>query len=273
MINIIIFSRDRACQLELFLRSMKHYFREFSSHKINVLYTYSNEKYKVGYEKLFKIHNDSNINYIKEVTKFRDHVLSLIDQSKEYTVFFVDDIVFKNEFSTTSKPFRYFVDDKILCISLRLHPNLSYCYPAQIHMTPPLFEDNMTFKWRGQSGDYGYPMSLDGHIFKTKDIYPLLILPYNNPNSMESILSVYPLNKPKMICFDESIIMNLPINRVQIYNNNVHGNVSASFLNDQFLNDYIIDFEKFKGFKNISCHQEVEINFIKNNSEEDVTQF
>jgi len=263
--NIIVFSKDRSCQLDLFLRSMKLYFKEFSENKINILYTFSDSKFERGYEQLKTVHNDDNINYVKEKMKFKDHVISLIDQSDEYTMFFVDDIVFKNQFTFESKQFKLFMlDESILCLSLRLHPKLSYCYPARVHMVPPNFENNMTFRWFGEAGDYGYPMSLDGHIFRTKDIFPLIrVLSYTNPNSMESILAYCPLNKPKMICFDESIIMNLPINRVQTFNTNVCGNVSASLLNEQFLNGNIIDMEKFKGFKNISCHQEMDINLIK----------
>ena len=34
-------------------------------------------------------------------------------------------------------------------------------------------------------------------------------------------------------------------------------------LNDKFLEGYIIDFDDFKGVKNISCHKEIEINFVK----------
>ena len=63
-INIIGFSKDRPAQLELFIRSMKFYFREFYEYKINILYTYSDDRFKEGYDKLFKIHADSNINYI-----------------------------------------------------------------------------------------------------------------------------------------------------------------------------------------------------------------
>lgn len=40
MLNIIVFSKDRPAQLELFLRSMKLYFTEFYEHKINILYTF-----------------------------------------------------------------------------------------------------------------------------------------------------------------------------------------------------------------------------------------
>lgn len=263
--NIIIFSKDRPCQLELFLRSVKKYFKEFSQYNFKVLYTYSDSNFEEGYKKLFKIHNDDNISYIKEGNKFKDSLLKIIDKEKDYSIFFVDDIIFKNKFTLNSKQFKLFtLDDNILTLSLRLHNNLTYCYPARIHMNPPKFESNMSFRWRGQPGDYGYPMSLDGHFFRTKDILTFLkSLPYNNPNSLESYLSMYPLNRPKMICFEESIIMNLPINKVQNFNQNVHGNISAKFLNDKFLENYIIDLEPFDGFKNMSCHQEVEIKFIK----------
>lgn len=269
MLNIIVFSKDRAAQLELFIRSMKFYFKEFSEHKINVLYTYSDNKYKEGYEKLFTIHNDSNINYIKETQDFKRHVILLLDQENPYTIFFVDDIVFKNPFTLNSKQFKLFtLNDEILTLSLRLHKHLTYCYSARIRQTPPNFDSNLLFRWYGMQGDYGYPMSLDGHFFRTREITALTkVLTFNNPNSYESILAGYPFNRLKMICFEESIILNNPINKVQTWNNNVHGNVSAMFLNDKFLENYIIDFEDFKGFVNISCHQEVEIKLIKNEAE------
>lgn len=265
MLNIIIFSKDRPMQLELFLRSMKFYFKEFNSYIINILYKYSNDEFKNGYEKLFKIHNDENIKYIKETQNFKSHVLLLLNKDNPYSVFFVDDIVFKNKLTLNSKEFKLFtLKNEILTLSLRLHPNLTYCYPAGIKMETPHFENNLSFKWLGLKGDYGYPMSLDGHFFRTIDILSISkIINFTNPNSFESMLSAYPLNRLKMICYEESIIVNNPINKVQNYNNNVHGDVSAQFLNEKFLEGYIIDLEDFKGLKNISCHQEVEINFIK----------
>jgi hypothetical protein len=265
MLNIIIFSKDRACQLELLLRSMKIYFKEFNDYKINVLYTYSKDKFKEGYDKLFKIHNDKNINYIRETESFKNHVLLLLNQDNPYTVFFVDDIIFKNPFTLNCKQFKLFtMNDEILTLSLRLHPSLSYCYSARIRQTPPSFDSNLSFKWLGLAGDYGYPMSLDGHFFRTKEIAALTkVLTFNNPNSYESMLAGYPLKRMKMVCFEQSIIVNNPVNKVQTFNNNFHGNVSAEFLNDNFLDEYIIDLEPFKGFKNISCHQEIEIKLVK----------
>lgn len=264
-INIIVFSRDRACQLELFLRSMKYYFKEFEQYKINVLYTYSNHEFKNGYDKVFSIYNDNNINYIKENQIFKNHILSLLDQENPYTIFFVDDIIFKNPFTLDCKQFEMFTtNDDILTLSLRLHPHLTYCYAARCTMRKPNFDTNLIFDWNGLDGDYGYAMSLDGHFFRTIDILAITkMINFTNPNSYESILSCYHLNRSKMICFEDSIIINNPINKVQNFNNNIHGNITAKYLNDMFLNDYIISLDNFAGIKNISCHQEIDIKFDK----------
>ena len=265
MINIIVFSKNRGSQLELFIRSMKFYFKEFDEYTLNVLYTYSTDNFKKGYEKVFNIHNDKNINYVKETLPFKYHILLLLNADNPHTIFFVDDIVFKNEFTMKCKQFKLFsMNDDILALSFRLHPKLTYCYSARIRQRIPKFNSNLIFKWHGEQGDYNYPMSLDGHFFRTNEIIALSkALAYNNPNSYEAILARYPLNRLKMICFEDSIIVNNPINKVQNYNNNVHGNVTAEYLNDKFLDGYIIDFEDFKGVKNFACHQEIEINFIK----------
>lgn len=264
--NIIIFSKDRASQLDLFIRSIKKYFKEFDDLTFNVLYTYSTDSFRVSYDKLITIHDDTNIKYIKETKPFKEHLLSLIDETIDHTLFFVDDMVFKNDFSLKSLEYKLFsTDDEILSLSLRLHKNLSYCYPARLRMIPPKFDSNSTFRWRGQSGDYGYPMSLDGHFFRTKDIILLFKgLKYNNPNSLESQLASYPINRPKMICFNESSVVTVPVNKVQTFNNNIFGEISAEFLNEKFLNDYLIDLEPFDGVKNISCHQEFKYEYIKN---------
>lgn len=266
--NIIIFSKDRAAQLDLFLRSMKKYFKKFWDYQINILHTYSSDSYKEGYERLFGLHPDSNINFVKE-NDFKKDLLSLIDEKDEVSIFFVDDIVWKNPFSISSDAYQYFLENKeVLTLSLRLHMNLTYCYPARLNMKPPSnkYQDGyFSFLWRGQMGDYGYPMSLDGHFFKTKDILPLFTgLVYNNPNSLESILSIYPIpNKPKMLCLPESVIMNIPANRVQTFNQNIHGKIPAEFLNTKFLEGYFIDIKPFEGFKNISCHQEMTMSLMK----------
>lgn len=262
--NIIIFSKNRACQLELLLRSMKWSFKEFNESVIKILYTYSSDEFKRGYDRVISLHSDKNIIWKKE-TSFKKDLLGLIDTSQKHSVFFVDDDIFKENFSINDNEFKYFQSHgDVLCLSLRLHPNLSYCYTMAMSQRIPLFNGNNVFLWYNQDGDYGYPMSLDGHVFRTKDIISLLTeLYYNNPNSLEATLAIRPLLQPKMICYNKSIIFNNPVNKVQDWNNNIHGNITAEFLNNEFLSNKIIDFDYFINFENISCHQEMDIRFIE----------
>jgi len=260
-INIIIFSKDRAAQLELFIRSMKEFFKEFNDHQIKILYKSSNYEFEKGYRKVISIHNDSNIQWRQEVQDFQKSLTSIIDFKDKYSVFFVDDNVFKEPFSLEDKQFKIFSERKdILTLSLRLHPRLNYCYPARLKQVSPPMDKDGVFNWFGKPGDFGYALSLDGHIFETRNIkYYFLNLRYNGPNDLESQMAMHPIPIPNMICYDKSKIMNLPLNKVQNYNNNVHGNVTAEFLNQKFLEGKRISLNNIRGFENYSCHQEIDI--------------
>jgi len=257
--NIIVFSKDRPLQLELFIRSFNKYVKDFDKYVINVLYTFSNINYKNGYNKLISM-DYQNVKYIREYN-FKQNLIELINGSNEYTVFFVDDNIFINNIDFNDNQSEIFKSDPdILCRSLRLNPNLTYCYTEGVQMLKPYFIQNNIFHWRGQKGDFGYPMSLDGHIFRTGEILPYIInLDYYNPNLLEGKMAIRPLNLPKMICYDKSIIVNNPCNKVQNVNNNKHGNISVEELNNNFLNGYIISTENTDGFENNACHQEIEI--------------
>lgn len=261
MINIILFSRDRACQLELLLRSMKLLFKEYKEHQINVLYTYSNQNFENGYNILMEEY--SEVNFIKE-NNFKEDVMKLIDVNNKYTVFFVDDIIFKEKFTLKCKQIEIFSnDDSFACLSLRLHTQLNYCYTMNVSMKSPNMDSNGIFNWRGTDADFNYTMSLDGHIFKTDMILNLMKdIEFCNPNSLEGSLACRPpYDKPLMICFQKSVIFNNPINKVQTNNPNRHGFIDAYYLNDMFLSGKRIKLEPYLGLQNISCHQEMPIQF------------
>lgn len=261
-VNIVVFSKDRAMQLDLFIRSFSKMVTNPQLYEINVLYTYTNDKFRDGYDRLIEKKYPQVI--FKKEIDFKSSLLELINLQFPYTVFFTDDDVFKMPFDFYDSQMDVFNrDGDILCRSLRLHKNLNYCYPAKIPIKPPLFLEDNTFEWRGQLGDYGYPMSVDGHIYRTKDIMPFLTnLEYNNPNLLEGRMVGAHISATKMMCYDKSIIVNNPINKVQTVNNNIHGNIGADFLNDKFLGGEIISLDNFIGIENTSCHQEIPLTFI-----------
>jgi hypothetical protein len=264
--NIIIFSKDRAAQLDLLLRSMKRMFPE--SHKsrdIHVLYTYSDEAFGAGYVRTITMHPDIHYAY-ENKGKFKEDLLKLISKDRYFTMFFVDDNVFKNPFNIGCEEVKEFVHrEDIACVSLRLCPRIDYCYTMNVPMAVPTFPESNRLIWtwsQASPGDWSYPMSLDGHLFKTKEILPLLnLLNYSNPNTLEGNLANSPFNIPRMICFEDSKIFNIPANKVQNVNGNRHGNYSATDINEQFMRGKRFSLEKIlnnpAAIKNTSCHQDI----------------
>jgi hypothetical protein len=264
--NIVIFSKDRPAQLELFLTSMKYFFPEWhKSRDIHVLYTYSNEAFGAGYVKTITMHPE--IHYVFENKgMFKMDTLGLLSKDRGLTTFFVDDDVFKGEFKMRSEEVKEFlIREDIACVSLRLCPRINYCYTMNVPMKTPNFLDSRRYIWKWRDacpGDWSYPMSLDGHIFKTAEILPLLtLLDFSNPNTMEGTLANSPYNIPHMICFEESKILNIPANKVQNVNGNRHGNMTAWEINERFNRGGRLSLfkllNKSEFLKNTACHQDV----------------
>lgn len=257
--NIIVFSKDRAAQLDLFLRSFYKYTK--NGDQIKVLYTYTNDDFKKGYDILI----DKYINIkFKLETDFKNDLLDLVYLCK-HTIFFVDDNIFIRDFNFYDKQQEIFENDSdILCRSLRLNYYLDWSYAARSSIDyVPVFNKDGIYYWKDALGDYGYPMSLDGHIYRTKEILSLLKdLIYTNPNSLEGRMNVNRLKGNKIICYPESKIINTPVNRVQTNNFNYCGCVSAEYLNERFCNGNEIDLEMFDCFVSKACHVEVEFKWV-----------
>jgi len=260
-INIIVFSKDRAMQLDLFLRGFNKMVKDSDTYKINVLYTYSNDEFKNGYGVLYELYPDVCFHFESD---FKQDLLDLVDVEKRHTVFFVDDNVFKDYLDFYDRQMDVFNEDgSILCRSLRLSRTLSYCYPTQKPMLQPKFDGNGVYNWKRAEGDYGYPMSVDGHIYRTSELLPYLSGTYTNPSTFEGSMASAGSGIPNIICYQTSVIINNPLNKVQTVNNNVHGDIDAAYLNYQFLQGCTIDHDPFIGLDNMSCHQEVPITFIQ----------
>jgi hypothetical protein len=266
MINLTVFSKDRPAQLDLLLKSIKMFSQELISHGIRVLYKYSDPRINEGYEKVKKYHPD--IQYVLEQRSFKEHVCALTDASKPYTMFFVDDQVFKAPFSLNSLEFKEFSsNDQVLCLSLRLYPGINYSYTNNSPSPPPHFiKDNpLTWIWTNShiGNEFSYPMSVDSHLFRTKDLCPYIFnMGYNGPNTFEGYMAANPLrSREYMICFPESRTVNIPVNKVQIENNNRRGNISITFLNDNFLSGKRLSVNNIIGYRNIAPHEEIPLIF------------
>jgi hypothetical protein len=260
MINVVIFSKDRPAQLELLLRSMKRFFVEWNKVHTSILYRHTTEDYRVGYEKTKRHHPEFSY-VLEQPGKFKEQTVSLVNPDNQATMFFVDDMVFKNYLALRSDPIRKFLeDDNILCVAIRICPRINYCYAEKRDTPPPKFSSDLRWFWKDPNlkGDFAYPMSIDGNIFKTTDILPLLKeFSYGNPNTLEGALALRPINKPYMICFPDTLVFNIPVNKVQTTEDNHCGNIPAKYLNDQFNSLKRISMSNLEFFKNTACYQKV----------------
>jgi hypothetical protein len=268
MYNIIIFSKDRGCQLDLLLRSIKEFFIGYHKYTFNILYKYSSDSFEHGYNRVKMLHPE--FNYIEE-RHFKSDVINHLSYDRLYTMFGVDDDVFKEPFDPECKEVKLLdTEENLACLSLRMHPHIRYCYtenrdtPAPAHFinTDPYIWDCSEQYILDNSnkllGDWSYKMSIDFSIFITKDIIEKCsILNYSNPNSFEGTLAVQPIYRPWMACFEKSKIINIPANKVQTVNGNRCGTTTAETLNTMFLNGFHIALAPIKGFHNISAHQDI----------------
>src|SRR5580658_5475773 len=127
MIDVIIFSKDRAAQCDLMLSGLKYYFREWSQQKYTILFTYSNDLHKLAYDRVKSLHPEPCFTWIKE-TNFYNDTKSIFNSGKNPLVsFLVDDDVFIDSFSLDSYEFKTFMDNsQIACLSPRIAPYTTY---------------------------------------------------------------------------------------------------------------------------------------------------
>lgn len=278
--ELIIFSKNRACQLHLLLESIKLNSNNIFD-SINVLYK-ADDNYVSGYDKLINNEKFKNINFIKE-TNFREDVLKLInntyvdsityDYSNNYITFLVDDAIIYDKITISKEKILEAKKPNFCCFSLRLGLNCNYSHPANINYTIKNYEkwqdDFILISHSEQSpGDFNYPLSTDGHIYHQQAIlYWLSKINFNNPNTLEANLQYFSNETPRIIVFfKESKIVSVPVNLVNDTFKNRHGlqyYISEEELNEKYLNGYTIDINQLDFNKINGPHKEIEYKFKK----------
>lgn len=234
-ITTIIFSKDRACQLELLLRNLNM--------PATILFTHEPE-FQKGYEKLMKMY--PNFKFVKE-NNFKKQIIKLIGDS-EYVMFLCDDDIMLEHFNEDCPEFKLFkMDEEIICLSLRAKGSYKYA-PSLI---------NNEWKWKGERKDWGYPMSVTSHIFRSEDILQTIKREnFKTPGGLEMKLRRNPPERDLMLCFDQPKTINNLANRVQNkYPTPNHLGIPLEELEKRFLNGDLLSLKHIKKIAKdaISC--------------------
>ena len=270
--QLIIFSKNRSCQLHLLLESLEKNSKDLFD-VIFVIYTYTEKDYFDGYNKI--IEKFPKVSFIVENNFFKDTMKLVSDSSFEYTTFMVDDNVFYRELPINREEiFNLFKNQNkpISCFSLRLGLNSNYSHPANLSYSIGNYEtvgDFIKVNIGEQKADFAYPLSVDGHVFKTDFIKNCLnnVGFFTNPNTLESKLQ-YLLNRiDKNMCFlKESVLVGIPNNIVNNTHNNRNGlkfYFSEKELNIRYNNGETIDMDQMDYSDINGPHKEIEYKFYE----------
>jgi glycosyltransferase involved in cell wall biosynthesis len=269
---ILIFSKDRALQLDATISSLFLHCRDVRKADVVVLAKSSSEHHREQYNKLELIY--PSVRFIWE-ENFRDQVIALVN-SVPYILFLVDDNIFVRDFFLEDAIKALEKNPKALGFSLRLGKNTNYCYSLNRSQTVPAMAEAalsrtqkiVKFNWPSAEHDFNYPLEVSSSIYRVFNISAVLSeLPFNNPNHLEGHLAGqaprYGQVLPELLCYEESVTFCNPINKVQKNapdnraGNQLH--YSADELANIFDRGGRIEVSKFTNFTPNACHQEVEL--------------
>lgn len=264
----VVFSKDRALQLYTLLDT--YYLNVKNSAPVVVIYSASSDEHAQAYSELKSFYKLLNVDieFVPEVKSFRHTLLEVLANIRVLSIFFlVDDIVFIRPLDLAIVAE---IDPQQAILSLRHSPQLRRSYTANANQQPPIFQssvispDLLEFEWFEKGHEWSDPWSVDGQVLSTAEVRVLTrISNFRAPNSYEAELKSFNdiVKGRKGICFKESKILNLPINRVQKEAENFSGDVSPDFLLMQWNKGLMIDTSVFDQHIPLSPHEEHEIIF------------
>ncbi len=268
--DLLIFSFDRPLQLYALLESTAQYVKNLN--KISVIYRTSSHRFSKAYEKVIRTFD--HVHFHKQSEKpsmdFQPLVMKAIFSNESaFIIFAVDDLVFKDDVDVQNC-----IDamnaTNAHSFSLRLGTHLHYCYMGDFSESTPNYVhiNDRVIGWQinAAQGDWFYPNSVDLTMFKKEDIKPIFeTIHFSNPNQLEISWNKkqIDLKKKTALSFIESKAVNIPLNIVNLAENNKNLNLyNPETLLNKFEQGLKMDISPLYKIKNISVHMEYDPVFI-----------
>lgn len=269
-VDAVIFSFDRPLQLYALLESIEKYMQGLN--EIHVIYRSSAPEYQTAYAKVFARYPQV-VQHAQGANPKQDFkpltLQATFDSPAEYVIFAVDDIVVKDAVDLTECT-RAMKTHNAYGFFLRLGTHLNYCYPTnRPQAVPPLTQTEpniMSWQFGQGQHDWGYPNTVDMTIYRKKDIEQAFRqLAFENPNRLEGGWSS---GAPQVahrigLCYAETRMVNLPLNRVQhTFANRAMNQFAPEDLLKIFNEQKKMDISPLAQIKNNAAHMEYTPTFI-----------
>lgn len=276
MINAVILSKDRACQLDLLIKSLSKNCKNLFD--IKVIYESSSNSFRAGYDKLKEdiyYRNRFGLDfpirwYERTKSNLSEDILALLNNSRDLTCIFNDENVVYSGLPSYRSILNLFRQEPISSLSLRLGDNtvIQNPYsPERYFIDKPekftVINDSFV-GWDASSVEpftnFGMPFSHNGHIYTTKLIdYVLSATEIKNIEEFELSCnqSLYSGNfnsmiPPFMTCFKKSVLVNNSATAISDDEDfEQRFDTSIFSINERYLHGCEIDYDFFN-FSNIS---------------------
>jgi hypothetical protein len=261
--SVLVFSKDRPMQLHALLASVSA--RLTGVHALTVLYAASDRHYLNAYLEVEERHAGPQVEFLPQAqfASFRSALREMLASVHTATLaFLVDDIICLRPCDISELAA---LADHQTVPSLRLGRNclFSYTQDRAVNLPASLSPLNHSlWQWRYGDGDahWGYPLSVDGHVFLTTEFRALAgPLLYGAPNSFENALQVYRQDFAgrRGICYEQSRVVSLPYNQVQGEVENLHGSLDAQWFLQQWTQGRELDWQAMAEHDVHGVHQEL----------------
>jgi hypothetical protein len=262
-LKVIIFSKDRACQLDVLLNSMREHLK-YNSIDYTVLYTTSSDSFADAYSILQKIHSE-HIRWLRECSFKSDLIQFVQSMPDQYPVMFlVDDDVFFRPVDI-GKILQKFTESHLF-VSLRVDRRYKRYDAPKFCTRDSIIEWNWKY-CRKSLSTWHYPFSVDGNIFNSTVIKKILNeIDFKAPNTLEASMHNYRnkkwiRNMNRAIAPAEAVLFNNPMNKVQLEGETWHQNITAEFLNETFLSGQRIEYLKLNSSVPTGIHSAIPVSF------------
>ncbi len=272
--DLVVFSFDRPLQLYAFLESAQKYAKGIG--QTTVVFRASQKgHYEYGYQVVadafpqvkFLAQGENPKEDFKPLT-----LQATFESPSDYVIFAVDDIVVKDHIDL-SECIKMLEINQAYGFYLRMGEHLDFCYTMnQSQQVPPLTaikKDVMAWTFAAGEHDWGYPNTVDMTLYRKADIEQAFrSLNYHSPNTLEAYWACQatPIMNKRGLCFKESKIVNLPLNRVQTDYKNLSMEIDPADLQIKFLQGLKLDIAPLAKIKNKSAHMAYEPSFIARNA-------
>lgn len=260
---LVVFSKDRALQLDAFLRSLNSSLSGAENVTTYVLWAAGSDADVMRYRSLEREHPTTV--FVREFWFFEQLVECL--RAHQWVGLFVDDTVFVQSWSLTEVLSCLEQEHRAIGFSLRLGRNTSYCFakdmPQKVPEFHPITDGCLGFDWTRAELDFAYPLELSSSVYASEWLLELLTpgLAIRNPNDLETHLDScknHWIQRNLLCCYPVSVAFSNAVNTVSLENGNRIGEnleTDLADLNECFDKGNRIRVEAFWGLVPNACHQ------------------